>query len=57
MRDVKRGADISGVTRIIRAESEAISNTPEHHDFARAVDLIYKRVHCQKGKVITSRIR
>ncbi|AWT60242.1 MAG: Arabinose 5-phosphate isomerase KdsD [Candidatus Moanabacter tarae] len=56
MRDANRATGNSTVTRIIRAESEAISNIPEDNDFELALDLIYERVHRQNGKVITSGI-
>ncbi|MEZ4848138.1 MAG: SIS domain-containing protein [Bacteroidia bacterium] len=42
------------IRRIIEAESQAILNIPPDNDFEGAVKLIYRQVHQQQGKVITS---
>ena len=42
------------IRRIIEAESQAILNIPPDNDLEGAVKLIYRQVHQQQGKVITS---
>ena len=39
---------------LLKQESDAIQNIPVSDSFIRAVDLIFKKVHIEKGKVIAS---
>ena len=45
---------IEEIKNLLRQESEAIQNIPVSNSFIRAVDLIYERVHQQKGKLVCS---
>jgi len=42
------------IRNILEQEAESIRNIPVNHQFTKAVELIYERVHQQGGKVITS---
>jgi arabinose-5-phosphate isomerase len=45
---------IEDVQKLIRHEAEAIANIPVTDQFDRAVELIEKRVHQLKGKLVAS---
>lgn len=42
------------ISAIIRSEAQAILNIPVNDSFERALDIIYNKVHQNKGKVIAS---
>jgi arabinose-5-phosphate isomerase len=42
------------VENLMKQESDAIQNIPVNDSFINAVDLIYQKVHIEKGKVIVS---
>jgi arabinose-5-phosphate isomerase len=42
------------IKKVIELEAQAILNIPVDDGFIKAIELIYKHVHCQKGKLVTS---
>lgn len=44
----------SEIKDLLQAEASAILNIPVTNNFAKAVDLIYKAVHINKGKLVAS---
>jgi arabinose-5-phosphate isomerase len=42
------------IRRVIEQEAQAIQNIPVNDSFQKAVELIYKRVHQQNGKLVAS---
>ena len=42
------------IKNVIAQEAEAIKNIPVSSGFSRAVEIIYTRVHRQKGKLVVS---
>jgi arabinose-5-phosphate isomerase len=44
----------SEIKKLFQAEASAILNIPVSENFIKAVDLIYKAVHINKGKLVTS---
>jgi arabinose-5-phosphate isomerase len=45
---------IEDIKKVILAEAQAINNIPIDDSFSRAIELIYTRVHKNKGKLIAS---
>lgn len=42
------------IKKILKAEAEAVKNIPVNDGFENAIELIYKKVHINKGKLVTS---
>jgi len=42
------------IRRVIQREAEAVQNIPVNSSFTEAVEIIYKRVHQNKGKLVAS---
>jgi arabinose-5-phosphate isomerase len=45
---------LEDIKQVLRQEAEAIQNIPVNDSFGKALDLIYERVHIQKGKLVVS---
>lgn len=45
---------LSEINKLLEAEAEAVKNIPVTENFQKAVDLIYQKVHIEKGKVVAS---
>jgi arabinose-5-phosphate isomerase len=45
---------IEEIKKVIQAEAQAISNIPVNDSYEEAIELIYKRVHIGKGKLIAT---
>jgi arabinose-5-phosphate isomerase len=45
---------LSEIVSLLKQEAEAVQNIPVSDSFLKAVELIYQKVHVEKGKVIAS---
>ncbi len=45
---------LEDIKQVLRQEAEAIQNIPVNDSFGKALDIIYERVHMQKGKLVVS---